>query len=47
MNLTAEIQKLQNYLRIKDFGFSNIKIIKVELEVHDKDIFMNEVLNYT
>ena len=37
----------KDYLRIKDFGFSNIKNIKVELEVHDKDIFMNEVLNYT
>tara|TARA_Y100000996_G_scaffold343505_1_gene281151 strand:+ start:337 stop:1266 length:930 start_codon:yes stop_codon:yes gene_type:complete len=36
----------KDYLRIKDYGFKDVEVIKVELEVVEKKIFLNEILNY-
>ena len=35
----------KDYLRIKDFNLSRIKYLKVEIEVIQKDKFVNEILN--
>ena len=36
----------KDYLRIKDYGFKDVEIVKVELEVIEKKLFLNEILNY-
>tara|TARA_Y100000741_G_C17940684_1_gene431663 strand:- start:71 stop:544 length:474 start_codon:yes stop_codon:yes gene_type:complete len=36
----------KDYARIKEYGFKNIQEIKVKLEVQNKDLFINEILNY-
>lgn len=37
----------KDYSRIKEYGFKDIQEIKVELKVQNKDLFINEILNYT
>ena len=36
----------KDYLRIKDYGFKDVEIVKVELEIIEKKLFLNEILNY-
>tara|TARA_A100001011_G_scaffold256133_1_gene264385 strand:+ start:3108 stop:4037 length:930 start_codon:yes stop_codon:yes gene_type:complete len=36
----------KDYLRVRNFGFKDVQVIKVKLEVQNKDSFINEVLNY-
>ena len=36
----------KDYYRIKDYGFSNINFLKVELQIHKKEEFINQILNY-
>ena len=36
----------KDYLRIKDYGFKDVEIVKVELEVIEKKLFLNEILNH-
>ena len=36
----------KDYLRIKDYGLKDVEIVKVELEVIEKKLFLNEILNY-
>ncbi len=36
----------KDYYRIKNYGFKQIKILKIKLEILEKDKFINEILNY-
>ena len=36
----------KDYYRIKDYSFSNIKYLKIELQIHQKDKLINQILNY-
>ena len=36
----------KDYLRIKDYGLKDVEIVKVELEVIEKKLFLNEILNH-
>ncbi len=36
----------KDYFRIKDFGFKNIKYLKIKLEILEKDKFMDQVLSF-
>tara|TARA_Y100001970_G_scaffold293579_1_gene441321 strand:- start:6484 stop:7413 length:930 start_codon:yes stop_codon:yes gene_type:complete len=36
----------KDYLRIKDYGFEDIEVVKVELEIIEREKFLNEILNY-
>ena len=35
----------KDYFRIKKFGFENIKFLKIELEILEKDKFISQLLN--
>ena len=37
----------KDYFRIKDFGFKNIKFLKVKLEILEKDKLIQEILNFS
>ena len=37
----------KDYFRIKDYGFKNIKFLKVKLEILERDKFINQILNYS
>ena len=37
----------KDYFRIKDYGFKNIKFLKIKLEILEKDKLINEILNYS
>ena len=36
----------KDYFRIKDYGFKNIKYIKIKLEISKKDKFITQILDY-
>tara|TARA_A100000164_G_scaffold119839_1_gene105889 strand:- start:120 stop:1049 length:930 start_codon:yes stop_codon:yes gene_type:complete len=36
----------KDYFRIKDFGYKNIKYLKIKLEILEKDKFMDQVLSF-
>ncbi|MFL2877702.1 MAG: tetraacyldisaccharide 4'-kinase [Candidatus Pelagibacter sp.] len=36
----------KDYYRIKHYGFKNIKYLKVDLKIENKEEFINEILNY-
>jgi tetraacyldisaccharide 4'-kinase len=36
----------KDYFRIKDYGFKNIKFLKIKLEILEKDKLINQILNY-
>ena len=36
----------KDFYRIKNFGFLNIKYLKTELEIIEKEKFIREILNY-
>ncbi len=36
----------KDYYRIKDYGFNNIKYLKIELQIYEKDKLINQILNY-
>ena len=36
----------KDYYRIKDYGFSNIKYLKIELQIHQKDKLIKQILSY-
>ena len=36
----------KDYFRIKDYGFNQIKYLKIQLHIQKKDEFINEILNY-
>ncbi len=36
----------KDYYRIKNYGFKQIKFLKIKLEILEKDKFINEILNY-
>ena len=36
----------KDYFRIKDYGFKNIKFLKIRLEILEKDKLINQILNY-
>ena len=37
----------KDYFRIKDYGFKNIKFLKIKLEILENDKFLNQILNYS
>ena len=37
----------KNYLKIKDYGFQNIKFLKVKLQILDKEKLIKEILKYS
>lgn len=36
----------KDYFRIKDYGFKNIKFLKIKLEILEKDRFINQIISY-
>ena len=36
----------KDFLRIKEFGFQNIKYLKIELQIKEKDQFIKEILKH-
>jgi len=37
----------KDYFRIKDYGFKNIKCLKIKLEILEKDKLINQILNHS
>ena len=37
----------KDYFRIKDYGFKNIKFLKIKLEILEKDKLINQILNHS
>ena len=36
----------KDFYRIKNYGFDNIKYLKIELQIHKKDKLIKQILNY-
>ena len=37
----------KDYFRIRNYGFKNIKFLKITLEILEKDKLINQILNYS
>ena len=37
----------KDYFRIKDYGFKNIKFLKIKLEILENNKSLNQILNYS
>ena len=37
----------KDYFRIKDYGFKDIKCLRIKLEILEKDKLINQILNHS